>query len=454
MAPIEALFESFRAKGCDVVAIFAPSLKAPDAAGWLRRHVRALKPDAIVNATSFSGKGADGTSPLDAANVPVFQVALGTSRKKAWAESERGLSPTDLAMHVVLPEVDGRIFAGVASFKEPGKRDADLEYSRFSHRPVPERIAAITDQVMGWVTLGDTPPTAKSAAIVLSTYPGKDWNMAHAVGLDALASTDAILDDLDTQGWRISKGAPLQEALKETIAWPLTAYEAALKTLPTQLQDDLKTAWGNAATDPLCVDGALRFPATRRGAVLVALQPERGEVAMREDDYHDLARTPRHAYVAFYLWLRAQSIHALIHVGAHGTLEWLPGKSVALSNDCWPERALTGNHAGDLSVHRERPGRGGPGQAAHRGGGARDTCRPATANEAGAPERLACGSRRCWDEFSNADGLDPGRRDRLQGGHPRRGASHWGSRTRSGPRHAAARAPPRRSPGSTGSCAT
>ncbi len=410
MAPIEALFESFRAKGCDVVAIFAPSLKAPDAAGWLRRHVRALKPDAIVNATSFSGKGADGTSPLDAANVPVFQVALGTSRKKAWAESERGLSPTDLAMHVVLPEVDGRIFAGVASFKEPGKRDADLEYSRFSHRPVPERIAAITDQVMGWVTLGDTPPTAKSAAIVLSTYPGKDWNMAHAVGLDALASTDAILDDLDTQGWRISKGAPLQEALKETIAWPLTAYEAALKTLPTQLQDDLKTAWGNAATDPLCVDGALRFPATRRGAVLVALQPERGEVAMREDDYHDLARTPRHAYVAFYLWLRAQSIHALIHVGAHGTLEWLPGKSVALSNDCWPA-ALIGNTPVIYPFIVNDPGEAA--QAKRRIGAVTLGHVPPAMKQSDTPDQFLR-LETLLDEFSNADGLDPKRRDRLQ----------------------------------------
>ena len=89
-------------------------------------------------------------------------------------------------------------------------------------------------------------------------------------------------------------------------------------------------------------DGAFHFAALHRGHALVALQPERGNVSSRDADYHDLARTPRHGYVAFYLWLRAQQIDALVHIGAHGTLEWLPGKSVALSESCWPEALIGG----------------------------------------------------------------------------------------------------------------
>ncbi|MGK3768290.1 cobaltochelatase subunit CobN, partial [Enterococcus faecium] len=88
---------------------------------------------------------------------------------------------------------------------------------------------------------------------------------------------------------------------------------------------------GEPEDDPAVRDGAFHFAAFHRGNALVALQPERGEVSSRDADYHDLARTPRRGYVAFYLWLRAQHIHALVHIGAHGTLEWLPGKSVALS---------------------------------------------------------------------------------------------------------------------------
>ncbi|MGB1034999.1 MAG: cobaltochelatase subunit CobN, partial [Primorskyibacter sp.] len=133
-APLAALTQALRDRGFRVLGLFAPSLKAPEAAGWLARQVRALSPVAVVNATAFSGKGADGASPLDAPGCPVWQVALATSTHDAWAEADRGLSPADLAMHVVLPEVDGRIFAGVVSFKSPGKRDPDLQYSRFAHR--------------------------------------------------------------------------------------------------------------------------------------------------------------------------------------------------------------------------------------------------------------------------------------------------------------------------------
>ncbi|MEO1689896.1 MAG: cobaltochelatase subunit CobN, partial [Pseudomonadota bacterium] len=166
----------------------------------LARQTAHLRPAAIVNATAFSGKGASGTSPLDAGGVPVFQVALATSTRDAWAEAERGLSPTDLAMHVVLPEVDGRLFAGVASFKEPQPRDDQLQYARYAHSADTARVAAVADRVRAWVDLAQTPVADRTLAVVLSTYPGKDWNMAHAVGLDALASGTAILSDLANAG--------------------------------------------------------------------------------------------------------------------------------------------------------------------------------------------------------------------------------------------------------------
>ncbi|MDW4662849.1 cobaltochelatase subunit CobN, partial [Escherichia coli] len=88
-----------------------------------------------VNATAFSAAGEDGKTPFDAASCPVFQVALSTARREDWALSLRGLSPGDLAMHVVLPEVDGRLFAGVVSFKQPGERDPDLQFAHLAHRP-------------------------------------------------------------------------------------------------------------------------------------------------------------------------------------------------------------------------------------------------------------------------------------------------------------------------------
>jgi len=406
LAPIEALFAALRARGFDPVGLFAPSLKAPGAKGWLARWTAALEPAAIVNATSFSGRGEDGASPLDAAGVPVFQIALSTATRKAWDGSPRGLSPADLAMHVVLPEVDGRLFAGVASFKEPGARDPSLEFARFAHQAEADRIEAIADRVAGWVRLATVAEHERRVALILSTYPGKAHQMAHAVGLDALASAEAMLADLG------APAGPLAEALlSETLAWPVADYAAALARLPESLRADLTAAWGAPEDDPAVRDGAFRFAALRRGKVLVALQPERGTPRLREAEYHDLSRTPRHAYVAFYLWLRrAERMHALVHVGAHGTLEWLPGKSVALSGACWPE-ALTGDLPVIYPFIVNDPGEAA--QAKRRIGAVTIGHVPPPLKAGGTSEKL----RRLeglLDEFSNADGLDPARRDRLQ----------------------------------------
>ncbi|WP_170544995.1 cobaltochelatase subunit CobN [Ruegeria arenilitoris] len=411
-APVAALIRSLRNRGIEAVGMFAPSLKAPASAEWLREQVVALAPSAIINATSFSGKGASGTSPLDAADVPVFQVALATSRRKAWVEAERGLSPADLAMHVVLPEVDGRISAGIASFKEPGKRDPHLEYSRFAHRAEPERIEAIIDRVTGWLSLNDKPKPDQVPALVLSTYPGKDWQMAHAVGLDALASAEAMLSDLQGEGYDTTPAEPIAESLLNArLSWSLQDYQTALADLPEQLRADLHTVWGNPEDDSTFSDGAFHFTALRRGKTLIALQPERGTPELRDDDYHDLSRTPRHSYVAFYLWLRkGLGADALIHIGAHGTLEWLPGKSVALSADCWPEALIR-----DLPVIYpfivNDPGEAA--QAKRRIGAVTLGHIPPALKESGTPDRMVR-LESLLDEFSNADGLDPKRRDRLQ----------------------------------------
>ncbi|WP_306113198.1 MULTISPECIES: cobaltochelatase subunit CobN [unclassified Roseovarius] len=407
---IDALIGALEERGFDACGIFAPSLKAPSCTGWLKEQVETLAPATIVNATAFSAKAGDGQpSPLDMAGCPVFQVALSTARRKEWAEAERGLSPADLAMHVVLPEVDGRLFAGVVSFKQPGKRDPDLEYSRFAHRADAARITAVADRVAAWHRLTELPNGDKRLALVLSTYPGKTWQLAHAVGLDALASTGALLTGLSQAGYDIPSVADLGALLtQETQSWPLTEYADALENLPQALRDDLTDAWGAVENDPLVRDGAFHFPAIRSGKILIALQPERGDVTTRDDDYHDLSRTPRHSYVAFYLWLRAQS-DALIHMGAHGTLEWLPGKSVALSDECWPE-ALIGSTPVIYPFIVNDPGEAA--QAKRRIGAATLGHLPPPLAQTKLPEGMTR-LESLLDEYSTADGLDPARRDRL-----------------------------------------
>lgn len=409
-APVDALIRTLRARGYNAIGLFAPSLKSPVARDFLPSALSQLNPRAIINATAFSGRGTDGTSPLDGVGCPVFQVALSTARKKEWAASERGLSPADLAMHVVLPEVDGRLFAGAISFKAPEKQDPDLQYSRFSHRAQPALVEAAIDRVEGWLKLAKTEPNSRKVALVLSTYPGREDQIAHAVGLDALASVEDMLLTLADQGYAVAPTIGFGKTLTQNhLSWPLEAYIAALESIPASLRADLDTAWGAPQDDPLYKEGAFHFPAQACGNALVALQPERGAIAARDTEYHDLARVPRHSYVAFYLWLRAQGHHALVHIGAHGTLEWLPGKAVALSKACWPD-VLTGDLPVIYPFIVNDPGEAA--QAKRRISAVTLGHVPPPMKDSETPDALIR-LERLLDEYSTADGLDPARRDRL-----------------------------------------
>ncbi|MCH4143544.1 cobaltochelatase subunit CobN [Acetobacter peroxydans] len=409
-APIDALAAPLHARGFRVAGVFAPSLKG-SAAPWLRAALMQAAPAVIVNATAFSGQDAAGASPLDAPECPVFQIALATSSQQDWEDAERGLSPADLAMHVVLPEVDGRIIAGVASFKALEAPDPNLQFARALHHPVPDRIEAIANKVAAWHRLAITPNHDRAIAFVLSTYPGRTDQMAHAVGLDALASTEAMLTTLAAEGYTVTEGdKPLSTALsRQKAIWPVTAYKAALQGLPPSLREPLVQIWGEPEQDPAVSNGAFHFALTRRGHMLVALQPERGRRTERDADYHDTARIPCHAYVAFYLWLHQQGLHALVHVGAHGTLEWLPGKAVALSQTCWPE-VLCGAMPVIYPFIVNDPGEAA--QARRRIGALTLGHLPPAMVQANVPEGFLH-LERLLDEYATADGLDPARRNRL-----------------------------------------
>jgi len=408
--PVDALIAALRQKGFEAYGAFVTSLKAAGAADWLRAHFAQHPPAAIVNATAFSAIGDDGTTPFDAAACPVFQVALSTAWREDWAESLRGLAPGDLAMHVVLPEVDGRLFAGVVSFKSPDERDPDLQFVHLAHRADDERVSAVVARVAAWYRLAIKSAGEKRLAIVLSNYPGRPHQIAHAVGLDALASVEALLSDLGEAGFDVEATEVLGDILlREELTWSVAEYRTALSGLSRQLQDDLARAWGAPEDDPSCLGGAFRFAAIRCGKAIIAVQPERGEVGQRDADYHDLSRTPRHAYVAFYLWLRREAVDAVIHMGAHGTLEWLPGKSVALSSACWPD-ALIGDVPVIYPFIVNDPGEAA--QAKRRIGAVTIGHLPPPLAKAAVPEGLRQ-LERLLDEYSTADGLDPARRQRL-----------------------------------------
>ncbi|MDJ1158834.1 cobaltochelatase subunit CobN [Chelatococcus sp. SYSU_G07232] len=369
-APIEALAAALAARGMEPVCLYVPSLKDAAAAAEVERLLLRRRPRIVLNATAFSARRDDGTTVLDMADCPVLQVVLAGASRDAWAESARGLGAADLAMNVVLPELDGRIGTTPVSFKGERTFDPALEFAPVQHVPDDAQVALIADRAAAWLRLAETPRRERRIALVLSDYPSREGRAGYAVGLDTERSAARIVRWLGEEGYAIGPGLAADGALArlaagaETAAVPLARYRQWLDETPEPFRRALAAAWGPPEEDPALVDGAFRFPVLTAGNVVVALQPDRGRVAARKADYHDPTLPPRHAYAAFYAFLRAEfDAHALVHLGTHGTLEWLPGKAAALSPACAPQ-VLAGplpvvypfivNNPGEAAVARRR----------------------------------------------------------------------------------------------------
>ncbi|MGD9657124.1 MAG: cobaltochelatase subunit CobN [Methylocystis sp.] len=350
VAPIVALCDALAQRGFAVDAIYVASLKEAESEAFISQAFESFAPDVILNATAFSARR-DAGSVLDLADAPVLQVALATSSREAWEASTRGANGADLAMNVVLPEVDGRIFTRAISFKEEAPLRLAAEFSETRHAPEQSRIDFVADLALNWARLRRKPNQEKSLALILSDYPTRRGRSGYAIGLDAEASVQEIISTLIDAGYDIGadaasvlmreKAIRALEDVVQTIDVALDDYRDWLGALPSAFIATVHAAWGAPQNDPAVRDGAFRFSCLDAGKLVIALQPDRGARAERYETYHDIQRAPRHAYVAFYLWLRhVRNIDALIHLGAHGTLEWLPGKSVMLSNTCAPEAVL------------------------------------------------------------------------------------------------------------------
>src|SRR5258708_3930220 len=348
-APIRALMAALEGQNLAPVAVAVTSLKDPAAAEGIGHLIAARRPAIILNATAFSALRDDGTTILDAADVTVLQVVLASNTQEGWAWSPRGLSPADLAMNVVFPEVDGRLLSRAVSFKGEDDFDPRIEFAAVRHKPCPDRIDFVARQAGRWVKLSRTPRAQRRLALVLSDYPARAGRAGYAVGLDTAESVVQIVNLLRAEGYDVGveelRAADVEMLLTgqaTRLDIPLAAYAKWLKALPPGLQGKIENIWGAPATDPLVESNTFSFPVLEVGKLLVFLQPDRGSARDRKAGYHDISIPPRHAYVALYAWLREQGqVDALIHLGTHGTLEWLPGKALALSAECWPE-AVTG----------------------------------------------------------------------------------------------------------------
>jgi len=416
-APVDALCAALAARGLAAAPLLVTSLKDPDVAAFLDRAFSRLDPATIVTMTAFAASGGGEPTPLDAPGVPVLQIVSATTKRAAWQDSLRGLGAADLAMHVVLPELDGRLLTGVVAFKNPLPPSPELAFTALSSRPEPDRVVMAAERIAALARLMRLPRRERRIAFLLPDYPGVKGRAGYAVGLDVPASVLAALGYLAAAGYAVTGAPNSPRDLLAALAHGaddarLTAerYAHLLEHVPRAASEKIRQAWGDPADDPDMRDGAFRFRAQRFGNVLVALPPDRGRAAQRRADYHDPLLPPRHALVAFGLWLQqAAHVDAIVHMGAHGTLEWLPGKAVALTAQCFPE-IVTGSLPVIYPFIVNNPGEAA--QAKRRIAGVTIGHLPpplAKGGISGEAHELEL----LLDEYAQAEGLDRRRRERL-----------------------------------------
>ncbi|MEE3050311.1 MAG: cobaltochelatase subunit CobN, partial [Pseudomonadota bacterium] len=374
---IDALIEGLMEKGLNPLPVFVASLKDPVAAATLGELLSGAPPDVILNATGFavSVPGikrtptpfdviGDVTGDTDRPGPVILQVVFSGGNEHDWRHGTRGLGPRDIAMNVALPEVDGRIISRAVSFKGLKRRDPLTETDIVEYEPVADRIEFVSDLAANWAALRLKPAAERRIALVLANYPNRDGRIGNGVGLDTPAATVNVLNALKEKGYAVTDipadGAALIDRLMagptndfkalanrnvtETLS--MADYQLFLAALPESVRKAVDERWGGAEEDPFFIPGgadggSFAVPAFRLGNAAVCLQPARGYNINPKDSYHDPDLVPPHNYLAFHAWLRRGfNADAVVHMGKHGNLEWLPGKAMALSSECFPEAAL------------------------------------------------------------------------------------------------------------------
>ncbi len=294
--------------------------------------------------------------------VPVIQAVCATSSRAAWLASDAGLSPLDAATQVAIPEFDGRILGGVISFKERDTGSSPVGVAVPRYVPDTERCARVARLAVRHAALARRPARERRVAVLLTSFPTKHARVGMAVGLDTPASALALLQALRADGMAIEHdfagGDCLMHALiasggydpefltdddllRAPLRMPVADYLTWYATLPAALRAAIEERWGPPPGDRH-VDGEdFVIAGLELGNVVVAIQPPRGYGEDPVGIYHDPKLPPTHHYLAFYRWIDSVwGADAIVHLGKHGTLEWLPGKTLALCAGCAPDAAL------------------------------------------------------------------------------------------------------------------
>ncbi len=361
---VDTLCEAIEQAGANALPVYCGSLRGADPAlyeviGQADALVATVLAAGGTHASEASAGGDEEAWDIGALadlDIPVLQGLCLTSSQAVWEASDAALSPMDAAMQVAIPEFDGRIITVPFSFKEQGPDDVPV------YRADPERAARVAGIAVRHARLKHKENAEKKLGIVFTAYPTKHSRVGNAVGLDTPASAVRLLDALRDAGYGVS-GYPAEgdelihrliEAGGHDVEWlteeqlasaparvPLADYQAWFDKLDPALREGMVEAWGEPPGSLYVDGGDIVLASLQFGNVVVMIQPPRGFGENPIAIYHDPDMPPSHHYMAAYRWLENSfGADAVVHMGKHGTMEWLPGKGLGLSGGCAPDAVL------------------------------------------------------------------------------------------------------------------
>lgn len=373
MAGIRGLIDAIRDAGGNPVPVFLQTYENPvtGSKGVKRILSEDLTVDGhpvldvIVETMSFSqvlvANPGDGSSALHdnffrSYGVPVIQTMSLNVSEDQWAGDLAGLSPSGIIYDIVNPEFDGQIISVPTSstFKAPD--------GVILHISMDDRARRVAEQAVMWARLRHTDKGSRKVAIILYMYPPKLANAGSASGLDTFQSVVDLLHRMGDEGYYLGEEVPkTSRELSDLLLSGLTndtewlseegilaraadtvdggLYREWYDHVPEGIRSDMGRGWGDPPGNLGIAEGRIAIPGTIFGNVFVGFQPDRGRDV--QQDYHDMGCVMPHSYLAFYRWLKhVFHVDAIVHMGTHGTLEWLPGKAVALSGECCPDMIL------------------------------------------------------------------------------------------------------------------
>lgn len=349
--------------GCNIIAVFSSTMgKAKDGlpplADAINKFFKAqgkIIIDVLINPFVFSltVTGFLKLEHIQALGVPVLQVYNLYLDYKWWEKNMVGLTPNEVSYAVAMPEFDGVLHAVPVSTNE--ERDDGTHY----HKPLLERIDMLARKAKKWANLRHKVNKDKKIAIVFHNYPPTNSNIGSAACLDSIESIRLLLDEMRQAGYSVDNIPEdsqsfinditahatndrrfISEALQENADGKLEKidYQRFFEQLPHATQEQLLRDWGEAPGDVFRYKDVLIVPGMLNGNVFITVQPPRGFGDDPGKIYHSPDCAPTHHYLGFYHWLRdIWGADAMIHVGTHGNLEWLPGKGNAMSGGCYPD---------------------------------------------------------------------------------------------------------------------